>query len=287
MRPSIFENAIKKSHHTDFSKHRNTIWHWIGLIFHAKFKDFKIKTLPRVEKRLPHLHFKHQSLLIPSYETLNALEIQTKEDEIRTIVAQLNGLIIKPNTVFSFWKNIGHTNEFFKVPTNFASQKIKGTTPAICQVTNLLYWIALHSQLEIIERYRHNYDLYPDDLRKRPFGTGATCIHNQYDLKFQNKTDSIFQIILTYQKGVLYGELRSLTLPLLNYEVFEERHLISKNSFNEYIRHNAIYRKTKNIKTQKIKIEYITENHALIIYEPLEDTKITDFQDLKTGDITL
>lgn len=283
MRPSIFENAIKKSHYTDFSKHRNTIWYWIGLIFHAKFKNLKIKILPRVDERLPHLHFKHQSVLIPSYEILDAFEIQAKETEIKNLVAKLNGLVIKPNAVFSFWKNIGYSNKHFRLPTNFASQKIKGTTPAISQVTNLLYWVILHSPLEVVERYRHNYDLYPDDLRNRPFGTGATCVHNRYDLKFQNTTDSIFQIIMTYRKGVLYGELRSLTLPVLTYEVFEERHLIKKNSFNEYIRHNAIYRKIKNTKTQKIKIEYITENHALMVYKPLDENEIVDIQDLKRG----
>ncbi|MBF4691871.1 VanW family protein [Fusibacter ferrireducens] len=287
MKPSVFENAIKKSHYTDFSKSRNTIWSWIGLLFHAKLKNLRTKVLPRVDKKLPHVHFKHQSILIPSYERLEPYELQIKEAEIKYLVTKLNGLVIKPNAIFSFWKNIGYKNKLFKTPSNFASQKIKGTTPAVSQVTNLLYWIVLHSQLEIVERYRHNYDLYPDDLRKRPFGTGATCIHNQYDLKFQNKTDSIFQIIMTYQNGVLYGELRSLTLPLLIYEVFEERHLIKKNSFNEYIRHNAVYRSIKNTKTQKTRVEYVTENHALMVYEPLEDHDVTDIKDLKAGDITL
>ncbi len=287
MKPSIFENTVKRSHYTNFSKHRNAIWYLLGLVFRAKLKGLKIKALPKVEERLPHLHFKYHSTLISSYETLDEIEIRAKEIEIKRLIAKLNGITIKPNAIFSFWKNIGHSNELFRAHTNFASQKIKGTTPAISQITNLLYWIVLHSPLEIVERYRHEYDLYPDNSRTRPFGTGATCIYNLYDLKFQNKTDSIFQIIMTYRKGVLYGELRSLTLPVLNYEVFEERHLIQKNSFNEYIRHNAIYRKTRNIKTQKVKLEYITENHALMVYEPPKDIKLSHVKDLKTGGITL
>ncbi|WP_069875796.1 VanW family protein [Fusibacter sp. 3D3] len=246
-----------------------------------------LKALPIVEERLPHLYFKHQSTLLTSYETLDPHEIQIKEKEIKHLIAKLNGIVIKPNAVFSFWKNIGHTKSLFLDVTNFASQKIKGTTPAVCQVSNLLYWIALHSPLEILERHRHDYDLYPDDSRHRPFGTGATCIYNLYDLKFENKTDSIFQIFMTYQNGILRGELRSLTLPILKYEVFEERHVIQKNRFNEYIRHNTIYRKTENTKTQKIKIEYITENHALMVYEPPEDNEIIQIKTLEMGDIAL
>ena len=40
----------------------------------------------------------------------------------------------------------------------------------ICQLANLLYWMALHTPLEVIERHHHSFDPFPDSGRTLPFG---------------------------------------------------------------------------------------------------------------------
>ena len=85
---------------------------------------------------------------------------------------------------------------------------------------------------------------------------------------------------------MLSGELRSLTLPYLVYDIDEERHFIKKNVFREYLRHNTIYRRIINTKTNKEKVEYITENHALMFYCPQNGNR-ADHKDIKMGDVPL
>ena len=50
-----------------------------------------------------------------------------------------------------------------------------GVGGGLCQMTNLLYWMTLHTPLTVTERWRHGYDVFPDSNRTQPFGSGATC----------------------------------------------------------------------------------------------------------------
>lgn len=286
MKLSIFENAIKKSHNQKKSNPDKSQLRLLRLILNAKIKAHKIESLPKIDERLPHVQFKHKSQIINAFECLDQYDLQLKEKAVKALANELNGIVIRPNEVFSFWKNIKDPRPYNQKSMNFASVQIKGTSPAVSQVTNLLYWLILHSPLEITERHRHEFDLFKDYSRQRPFGTGATCIYRYYDLKFQNKTDSIYQIGLTYCDGVLSGELRSLTLPYLVYDVYEERQVIKKNVFGDYLRHNTIYRRIINTKTNKEKVEYVTENHALMFYKPTISEGV-DFMDVKMGDVPL
>ena len=65
------------------------------------------------------------------------------------------------------------------------------------------------------------------------------------------------------------GEWRS-TVPFNDkYEVYEREHWISSEYWGGYVRHNIIARKIYNKSNELIKDEYITENHAIMMYEPL------------------
>ena len=46
--------------------------------------------------------------------------------------------------------------------------------------------MTLHTPLQVTERYRHSYDVFPDADRKLPFGSGATCAYN-YRIRKQDK----------------------------------------------------------------------------------------------------
>ncbi len=85
----------------------------------------------------------------------------------------------------------------------------KGTGGGLCQLGNLLYWIFAHSPLEITERFRHGFDVFPDVNRKVPFGAGATLSFNHVDLQIHNKTANTFQICLWLDGEYLNGELLS------------------------------------------------------------------------------
>ena len=42
----------------------------------------------------------------------------------------------------------------------------------LCQMANLVFWMAVNLDLEIVERHRHETDLFADDERTVPFGNG-------------------------------------------------------------------------------------------------------------------
>lgn len=127
--------------------------------------------------------------------------------------------------------------------------------------------MTLHTSLTVTERYRHSHDVFPDSNRTQPFGTEATCAYNFLDLQIYNNTEQEYQLVVYLTDEHLVGEWRS-TVPSINkYEVYEKEHSITTGLFGGYIRNNIIYRKIYD-NIGLIKDEYITENHAYMMYNP-------------------
>ncbi len=72
-------------------------------------------------------------------------------------------------------------------------------------MTNLLYWMTVHSPLTVVERWRHTYDVFPDNGRTQPFGSGATCSWPVLDLQIENRTAATFRLSLTVEQTHLVG----------------------------------------------------------------------------------
>ena len=101
---------------------------------------------------------------------------------------------------------------------------IRGVGGGICQMANLLYWLVLHSPLQVTKHYHHSYDLFPDSGRILPFGSGATVVYNYVDLEFYNPTDSDFQFEIWQDDNFLYGNLRCSHEQELSYSIVEQEH---------------------------------------------------------------
>lgn len=129
--------------------------------------------------------------------------------------------------------------------------------------------MALHTPLTVTERYRHSYDVFPDVNRTQPFGSGATCVYNYLDLQIYNGTSENYQIIAYVTDKDLVGEFRSNCKKLYHYEVYEKDHSVTPRLWGGYMRNNEIWRKTYNQYDELVNDEYITENHAIMMYNPL------------------
>ena len=66
------------------------------------------------------------------------------------------------------------------------------------------------------------------------------------------------------------GQLKSLT----NVMRSTKKSAITHEYWGGYIRHNQIYRKAYNRDKELLCDEFITENHALMMYEPLLEQRI-------------
>ena len=137
-------------------------------------------------------------------------------------------------------------------------------------MTNMIYWMSIHTDLKIVERWRHGFDVFPDAGRTQPFASGATCSYNYIDLQITNPTEDTYQLRLSTKGDRLHGSWRCDSVQNHRFEVFEKDHAIKQEYWGGYSRHNSIWRNRIDIHTNEtLNAEFITDNHAIMMYEPL------------------
>ena len=98
-------------------------------------------------------------------------------------------------------------------------------------------------------------------------------MYNYKDLMIKNETSAPFQINVWLTKDSLCGNFKANVVPLESYHVYEKNHYMAKEIFGGYSRNNEIYRAVYNMDGEQIADEYVTENHALMMYEPMIEEK--------------
>ena len=221
---------------------------------------------------LPYLISTHST---PLYRRLRNVDMwlqQNKVTNLKLAAVKINGLILKPGETFSLWRLVGKATKVkgFKegmVLTN--GSFCPGVGGGLCQLSNLIYWMAIHTPLTVTERWRHTHDVFPDTNRTQPFGSGATVVYNYIDLQIRNDSSQNYQLLLWISESELHGEWRSELLRTQKYEVYESNHLISQEWWGGYMRHNAIRRRVFDTDNKQVGDDFITENHAIMMYEPM------------------
>lgn len=102
--------------------------------------------------------------------------------------AKLNGIIIKPDEIFSFNKSLGEisTTTGFKPAFVIKNGKtVLGDGGGICQVSTTLFRSALNAGLPIVERHAHAYRVSYYEQDSQP-GYDATIYSPSIDFKFKN-----------------------------------------------------------------------------------------------------
>ena len=191
---------------------------------------------------------------------------------LQIAVKKLSGIVIQPGETFSYWKLIGKPTRkkgYVDGMVLFYGTFKKGLGGGLCQLSNLIYWAVLHTPLTVTERYRHSFDVFPDSGRTQPFGSGATCSYNYLDLQIKNETKEPYQLHLFLTDSHLVGEWRTSVEPLYTYAIYEKEHSITPAYWGGYLRKNTIYRNKLNREKHLVADEYITENHAIMMYDPL------------------
>lgn len=138
----------------------------------------------------------------------------------------------------------------------------------MCQFTNLIHWMVLHSPLTIVEHHHHDgIDMFPDFNRQVPFGTGTSIFYNYLDYRFKNETSVTFQLITYTTDKYLCGELRAEQSLDFSYHIFTENEGFIKEEAGIF-RIGQVYRKVVDKKTgNTLDTELIRNNHARVMYE--------------------
>lgn len=222
---------------------------------------------------LPYRVKKHQSVLLKKLGESDMQLQRNKVTNLKIAIQTIDGLIIKPGETFSFCRRVGKPTEkrgFLEGMEISFGKPRAGIGGGICQISNLIHWLAIHSPLTVTERYHHSYDPFPDDGRVLPFGSGATVFYNYRDYQFKNNTNHTFQIRLWFSEKCLEGELRcSDDLPY-RYHVIEENHAFIRETNGMYFRRNEIWRicNEKGQIGRELSRELVTQNYARVAYVP-------------------
>ncbi len=131
-----------------------------------------------------------------------------KVANIRLAAAKITPLVIRPGAVLSFWKAVGQPDarHGFLPGRNIRNGVL--TTDyggGLCQLSGLLYYLALQSGLRVIERHNHSMDIYTDAERFTPLGSDATVVYGYKDLIIQNNLSADIQFCITVTADTLTG----------------------------------------------------------------------------------
>lgn len=224
------------------------------------------------QESLEYPSFRHQTPLYRNLKDVEEWYHRNKIINLRIAASKLDGLLIRPGETMSYWRKIGRPTRrkgYVDGMVLFYGGFKAGLGGGLCQLSNLIYWMTLHTPLQVTERHRHSYDVFPDANRTQPFGSGATCAYNYLDLRIYNPGPDTYQLRVSVTDEHLVGEWRSTAAPLYRYEVYEKEHRFKQEAWGGYSRHNMIFRKTFNLEGEETADEFITENHALMMYSPL------------------
>lgn len=243
--------------------------------FHWYFSSISYASEQR-DDQLEHLIVNHKTPMLRKLKDVDMWLQHNKAVNLNIAIKRINGIIVRPGETFSYWKLIGkpsYDKGYKDGMILYYGEFRSGVGGGLCQLSNLIYWMTLHTPLTVTERYRHSFDVFPDCSRTQPFGSGATCVYNYRDLCFKNETNETYQINLWIEDDYLFGEIVSDAPQYFLYEIYESNHMITHEYWGRYIRHNEIRRQVFDLENNKKGDLFVCENHALMMYEPYIETK--------------
>jgi len=254
---SVFKNILSRDLKDIFSS--------------QEFANSKMDTL------LPVLIYRNKSLMRRVLGNVDPLLQENKVINLGLSAPKVTNVLIRPGETFSFWKLAGRCSEKegYKKGLVISSGKVsEGIGGGICQFTNLIHFMVLHSPMDIVEHHHHDgMDLFPDFGRQIPFGTGTSIMYNYLDYRFKNNTDTTFQLITYVTDKYLCGELRANRSLDIRYHIRTEDEYFSREAGIVY-RNGFVFREQIDEKTGNLLLkELIKKNHAMVMYD-IDDKKI-------------
>lgn len=206
---------------------------------------------------------------------------ENKAVNIKLACDKIDGTVIHPGEVFSFWRTVGSTTKRkgYRAGRVIIGNKLKpGIGGGLCNLGNTIHYMVLHSPLDVIEFHNHSDALSPDDGKRKPFSTGTSISYNNLDYRFKNNTDQDIQLCVWCEEGTLHGELRSEREFPWSYKLIEEDHHFEKER-DKYYRISKIYRQTTDKETGNvIEKKLVLDNHSEVMYDysliPKEQIKV-------------
>lgn len=137
---------------------------------------------------------------------------ENKLSNLRRGAARIDQSLMNPGGQWSFWGRVGKPsvgNGFLEGRNIVDGQLVRQVGGGLCQLSSLLYHLALLGGLEIVERHPHSIDIYRDSERFTPLGADATVVWGFKDLRLRNSYQFAISIGCFLDGERLVGQLRS------------------------------------------------------------------------------
>jgi vancomycin resistance protein VanW len=148
--------------------------------------------------------FYPQIALTQPIGSMSSQYFNNKKHNLLLAIQKIQDVVIAPGQIFSFWHLVGNPNPkagYVQGRTIMGEGLATTIGGGLCQISGLVYFLALKSGLTIIERYPHSKDIYTDATRFAPLGSDATVVYGYKDLRFQNNLSApiCFQFLIKEQ----------------------------------------------------------------------------------------
>jgi vancomycin resistance protein VanW len=226
-----------------------------------------------------HRLVRHGSVLMRRLGDVDMALQRNKVRNLELAVATIDGRVLRPGEELSFWRCVGNPTAQRGFLTGLVL--VHGRMSAdvgggLCQLSNLLHWMVLHTDMRVVERHHHGYDPFPDSGRVVPFGSGATVFHNYVDLRFVNPGPETYRIRLWLTDHELRGELWADRPHPLRFHVREQDHRFFRSDGRVY-RENRLVRTAIDRRTGQLRSrELVSHNLCPVLYEPGPDVMVEE-----------
>jgi len=225
----------------------------------------------RSNESFPIVIYKHKSLIRRQLGNVDMTLQENKAVNLALAAPKISGILIRPREVFSLWHLVGKTSarkgyrEGLMIRHGKPDRGIGG---GLCQLSNLIHWIVLHTPFEIVEHHHHDgVDLFPDFGRQVPFGVGTSISYNYLDYRFKNNTDQTFQLIVYTDERYLNAELRSEKPLEVKYHIQSRNECFTREK-GVFYRCGEVWRECIEKNTGKVlESRLIKMSHAQVMYD--------------------
>lgn len=261
---------------------RSTLRLKLGMLYYGTLRRFvwikknKLFASSLLEDKLPFSYYSHKTLLLRQLKDVDMWMQYHKITNLKLATKRLHGIVLRPGEVFSYWKLIGKPSKrkgYLEGMVLRNGSVCTGTGGGLCQLSNLIFWMTIHTPLTVIERHRHGYDVFPDSNRTQPFGSGATCFYPHGDLMIRNDTEENYQLLLSVGDEFLQGEWRVSKEPQYKYEISEKNHEMKREYWGGFSRHNELYQQKLDLQGHLIAESLLVKNDAIMMYSPFLSEK--------------